>query len=214
MAQVIRGDFRQGSQVRKETGHQKETADYRLFFCVNFSDPPIWRRVLISGKHNLADLHRVIQACLGWNDSADHRFLVGKIFYRPISPLPGGVESYSSDGCRDETAVTLAELEQGMSFLFTYLYDGGQGWEVDITLEAVISSQSATCPLVVDGDRAGPPEVVGDIHSYQELLYSWENDPVRRSAGQPMLRDYPAFSPETWDREGINRHLAHICPSR
>ncbi|BDD88968.1 plasmid pRiA4b ORF-3 family protein [Desulfofustis limnaeus] len=214
MARVIRGDFRQGRQARKDTDRQREIPDYRLFFSVNFSDPPIWRRVLISGKCSLADLHRVIQASFGWSSSADHQFLVGKIFYRPISPLPGRVEYNRDDGCRDETAVTLAELEEGMSFLFTYLYDGGQGWEVELTLEEVISSPSSTCPRVVDGERAGPPEVVGDIHSYQDLLYTWESDPVRRSTGQPMLRDDPAFSPETWDREGINQHLAHIFPSR
>ena len=104
----------------------------------------------------------------------------------------------------------MAQLEEGMSFLFTYLYDGGQGWEVEITVEDVITPPSCSAPHVVDGERGCPPEAVGDIHSFQALLHAWESNPVLRSSARPLLPEFPDFSVEYWDRDGINHRLEQL----
>ncbi|MBE0584804.1 MAG: plasmid pRiA4b ORF-3 family protein, partial [Desulfofustis sp.] len=134
MARVLRGDFskRKGADERAAAGNEP-VPDYRLQLSICFSDPLIWRRLLVPGTLTLADLHRIIQISLGWGDVDSHRFLVGKIFYQPgaCAVGEGGAGGY------DEAAFTLHQLEAGMQFIFTYLYDGGQGWEIELVLEDV-----------------------------------------------------------------------------
>ena len=38
----------------------------------------------------------------------------------------------------DEANYKLYQLEESMQFIFTYLYDGGEGWELELTLEDVL----------------------------------------------------------------------------
>ena len=86
----------------------------------------------------LGTLHRVIQVCMGWDNSDTHQFLVGKIFYQSGF----GIRDTKRDVAYDEHNFELHQLEEGMQFLFTYLYDGGEGWELEIALEEVIRNGS------------------------------------------------------------------------
>src|SRR4026208_831786 len=36
--------------------------------------PPVWRRLLVPGETTLGDLHRAIQAAMGWEDDHLHTF--------------------------------------------------------------------------------------------------------------------------------------------
>ncbi|MDO9714753.1 plasmid pRiA4b ORF-3 family protein, partial [Paracraurococcus lichenis] len=36
--------------------------------------PPVWRRLLVPGATTLGDLHRAIQAAMGWEDCHLHTF--------------------------------------------------------------------------------------------------------------------------------------------
>ena len=38
---------------------------------------PVWRRVIVSTAYTLYDLHRVIQAAMGWTGSHLHGFFIG-----------------------------------------------------------------------------------------------------------------------------------------
>ena len=40
-------------------------------------NPPIWRRIVLSPDLNFAELHEVLQACFGWQNSHMHQFTVG-----------------------------------------------------------------------------------------------------------------------------------------
>lgn len=197
MAKVIKGNFpgsRQGEHPR-EPG-RKPGPDYHLHLGVAFSDPVIWRRVIVSSDLTLAQLHQVIQVCMGWRDCCAHRFLVGKIFYY------SGAEEY------DEAAVSLRQLEHGMTFVFTYLYDGGQGWEVQISLEEVVMPPvSAGCPALLGGERGCPPEDVGDIHHYQALLSALSTASGDLPAVQLAVPGYPAFHVDQCDQSAINERL-------
>ncbi len=210
MAHVLRGDFSKGKTAPRQTGSDGETApDYRLLLSVCFSDPLIWRRLLVPGTLTLADLHRIIQISLGWCDSDAHRFLVGKIFYQP-RPLTAGQEGAIG---YDEAAASLHQLEEGMQFIFTYLYDGGQGWEIELTLEEVIRPPtSGGCPIALAGDRGCPPESIGDIHHYQALLAGLDQDQLDRDTARLSLPGAPDFAVTACDIFAINQRLAHLFP--
>ena len=84
MAKVLKPDFTRGKGAQKGksiTSKAEKLPDYQLKLSLSFSDPLIWRRIQVPGQLTLADLHRVIQICMGWSDSDTHQFLVGKIFY-------------------------------------------------------------------------------------------------------------------------------------
>ena len=115
----------------------------------------------------LARLHQVIQVCMDWDESESHQFLVGKIFYQPGF----GIKNMKRDAEYDEKNFELHQLEEGMQFLFTYLYDGGEGWELQISLEEIIKAGlGSNDPILLDGERACPPEDVGGVWGYEEFL--------------------------------------------
>lgn len=212
MAHILRGDFSKGKTAPRKPGSDGEMApDYRLLLSVSFSDPLIWRRLLVPGTLTLADLHRIIQISLDWCDSDAHRFLVGKIFYQP-RPLTAGQEGAIG---YDEAAASLHQLEEGMQFIFTYLYDGGQGWEIELTLEEVVRPPtSGGCPTVLAGDRGCPPESIGDIHRYQALLAGLDQDQLDRDTTCLSLPGTPDFAVTACDIFAINQRLAHLFPGK
>ena len=168
MAKIITGAFPEKETVKAD----KPIPSYVLHISLIFSDPLIWRRVQVPGNISLATLHRVIQLSMGWSDSYVHQFLVGKISYEPTL----GSETIKENKKYDERNFKLQDLEEGMRFMFAYLYDDGDIWEHELRLEeAVGSSRDLHNPVLLSGEQACPPETTGDIHVYQELLTSLED---------------------------------------
>ena len=207
MAKVLTGDFRRKQQKnRQKDSAAEQVPGYRLTLAVAFSDPPIWRSILVPGTMTLAGLHQVIQACMGWDDRDTHQFLVGKIFYQSGF----GIRDTKKDSGYDEQHFKLHQLEEGMQFLFTYLYDGGEGWELEISLEEVIGDGlEDDVAVLVAGERACPPTEVGDIHRYQSLLAAAE----AAAGGSNVNLDLPmaaGFDPGRFELKAINDLLADI----
>lgn len=207
MGRLVEANFKR--QPRHGSGtveSDRPVPGYRLKIGVAFSDPLIWRTVVVPGTMTLARLHRVIQACLAWQDLDSHQFLVGKIFYQP--GFGGG--GTARDPKYDESCYQLWQLEEGMRFLFTYLYDGGDGWEVELAVESVLESGCETeYPVLVAAGRGCPPEEVGDIHQYQALLSGFEASDLG-SADRFQLFGSPDFDPAFCDLDAINKVLSTI----
>lgn len=207
MAKLLKGDFSQKYRTKRQP-HSNEgpIPGYQLKLAVAFSDPLIWRTIQVPGNMTLALLHKVIQVCMGWDDSDTHQFLVGKIFYQSGF----GIRDMKKEPQYDENNFELHQLEEGMQFLFTYLYDGGEGWELEITLEETIrSGLGQDAPILVGGERACPPTTVGDIHQYQILLSDAEadGDNNRLSLNLPGISD---FDPDTFDGKALKDQLSAI----
>ena len=207
MAKLLKGDFSQKSRMKRQP-HSTEgpIPGYQLKIAVVFSEPLIWRTIQVPGNMTLALLHKVIQVCMGWDDSDTHQFLVGKIFYQSGF----GIKDMKKELQYDENNFELHQLEEGMQFLFTYLYDGGEGWELEITLEETIrSGLGQDAPVLVGGERACPPTAVGDIHQYQVLLSDAEaeGDNNRLSFSLPTI---PDFDPDNFDQKTLKDQLSAI----
>ena len=79
----------------------------------------IWRRLDVPSHANLEELHRIIQAAMGWLDYHLHAFEIGDRRYElpdRENPRPG----------IDERTFELSGLPEGTRF--TYEYDFGDGW--------------------------------------------------------------------------------------
>ncbi len=195
MAKVITGVFPE-KESEQSTKNDKPIPSYILHISIMFSDPLIWRRVQIPGTITLATLHDVIQLSMGWTNSHMHQFLVGKISYEPTS----GGSAIRESTKYDERNVKLYELEEGMHFMFSYLYDAGGGWEHDIRLEEVVPhSRELLHPVLLFGEQACPPETMSDIHEYHELLESLEDPSKNSHLNLYELTGSNDFDPDAFD---------------
>jgi len=206
MAQVIKGVFPQ--HAKSETEHKKDdkqAPSYVLHISIAFSDPLIWRRIQVPGAYTLAQLHDVIQLSMGWSDSNVHQFLVGKISYEPTMRTNVPRESKRFD----EYKYKLYTLEEGMHFMFTYLYDAGEGWEHEIRLEEVVPpTRQLTHPILLSGEMACPPETVGDIHEYHKLLTDLQSPEKQNQINLYELTGRPDFDPNYFDLEAAKKRVS------
>lgn len=203
MAQVITGVF-PATKKSADKKDDKPVPSYLLHIAIAFSDPPIWRRIQVPGEYTLTQLHDVIQRSMGWSDSHVHQFLVGKISYEPTMTSTIVRESKRFD----EHRYKLCTLEEGMQFMFTYLYAAGEGWEHEITLEEVVPpTRELKHPIIMAGERACPPETVGDIHEYQELLAARDNPGSKSRNRLDELAGHPGFDPAFFDLEAAKKRV-------
>ena len=135
--------------------------------------PPIWRRLRVASDLPLSQVHGVIQAAMGWSDMHLHHFQMGpgsKDFRVVAFLTPFDLEEGETDGTL-EGEVRLDEVIAEPRHRLFYTYDFGDSWHHTLTLEKVepwVEGDSvARC---VAGRRACPPEDVGGIPGYEEIL--------------------------------------------
>jgi hypothetical protein len=166
-------------------------AAYQLKITLREIDPPVWRRVVVSGDLRLGKLHRIIQTVMGWEDSHLHRFEVGRNRYAP--------PELEDPEAKDESSVRLQDVAPKVGASFDYLYDMGDSWRHEIFVEKIERSpKGQKLPLCLDGARACPPEDVGGIGGYEDLVKAMKgpDSDERKEFVQWLGREYDseAFS--------------------
>src|SRR5579859_3168596 len=118
---------------------------YQLHIRLAYIEPPIWRRIVVSGQMTLFNLHQMLQVVMGWENSHLHQFIVGNTRYGEPDPEYG-------DDMKDDRRVKLQRIarEEGVSFI--YEYDFGDGWRHVITIESIEQlTQDMIVPRCLDG---------------------------------------------------------------
>jgi len=175
---------------------------YQLKITLRYTKPPVWRRVLVPGNITLKTLHQIIQVVMGWEDYHLHAFEIGKKSYGPISPN----DLYEDR--LDESKFTLDKLRKGQKFL--YEYDFGDSWKHDIVVEKILPPDAAKeLPKCIGGKRACPPEDVGGVMGYQELLFALENKESEEYKEYVEWLGYE-YDPDRFDIEAVNKRLKVI----
>lgn len=192
---IIKGDFpkrgkeSQGIKSTKSTDTSLSGPIYQLEITLANTEPSLWRRVQVPSSMTLADLHRIIQLCIGWLDMHMHQFQAGVKFYGP--PV---ADDYGDTPILDESRFQLIGLEREMLQGILYTYDFGDSWEHVISLEKVLpQSEAKPYPVLVDGSRACPPEDIGGPPGYQfflEALANPEGEDYEEFGNIPGLEDY------------------------
>lgn len=128
-------------------------------------EPPVWRLVRVPDAYTLHQLHRVIQLVFGWLDYHLYQFEAGG--HRYEEPLEEAEHE-------DSTVVRMSDLTLARGARFTYTYDFGDYWVHEIQVEGVYIATpmdgQPELPVLLGGERAGPPEDCGGPHGYAELL--------------------------------------------
>ncbi len=166
------------------------------------SEPPIWRCFQVGDDCTLADLHRVIQQVMGWENRHPYRFVVRGDRYGDPQQLPTATDP-------DAAQVTLAQLALQVGDRMTYHYDFQDGWLHLLTVEGIVApSESTPTPHCLEGDRACPPETCGGIWGYEEVLERF-NDP--EDPDYLELLDWLGnFDPDAFDRDQVNQRLRSL----
>ena len=180
-------------------------ADLQLRIELMHIEPHVWRRVIVPETVTLAKLHQVLQAVMGWTDSHLHEYVIARKHYGTPDP-----DWPAEEPLHDERRVHLKPFIEARVRRFTYLYDFGDSWEHEITLEDLMLPKDTGPRLVCTaGENACPPEDVGGTGGYASFLEAIA-DPQHEQY-QEMLDwiGYP-FDPRAFDLNAVNQRLARI----
>jgi hypothetical protein len=176
---------------------------YQLHIRLAYIEPPIWRRLAVSGQVTLFGLHRMLQVVMGWENYHLHQFIVGKTYYGEPDP------DYEPE-MKSDRRVRLRGIapEEGASFI--YEYDFGDSWRHVITVEHIEPlTRDMIVPRCLDGARACPPEDCGGVGGYERLLEALRD---RRHPEHKELRAWAGahFDPELFSLQAVNSALANL----
>ncbi|MBP8920512.1 MAG: plasmid pRiA4b ORF-3 family protein [Micropruina sp.] len=189
-----------------------ERARFTVRIDLDGIEPPIWRRLQLASDLTLDRLHTVVQIAMGWTDSHLHHFRMR------TGPRNRGIAPFLTPFDREEGEDGIAEADVRLDEVLArprqrldYEYDFGDGWSHTIRLEKVEpwteGDPLATC---LDGRRACPPEDVGGIPGYGEMLAMLDGhthgmDP----AWVEHLLDWlpEGFDPEAFSIDAVNDSL-------
>ena len=185
----------QGKFPRKGAGNTPAPV-YQLKITLQGAKPPIWRRIQVPGTTTLAKLHSIIQVSMGWTDSHLHQFIVGKTYYALPDPD-------NDPASRDERNFTLHALADTLEPHFQYIYDFGDDWQHRIQVEKVLAAGDGhPYPVLLTGKRACPPEDIGGIDGYMNML-EFSSDPDSEEFEEALTYLGEDFSSESFGRAEI-----------
>ncbi|WP_433601333.1 plasmid pRiA4b ORF-3 family protein [Nocardia sp. CA-135953] len=125
----------------------------QLKISLRYARPACWRRVLVPASATLGDLHEIIQIAFSWDDEHLHAFTIGRRRY--------GDPYFDAEYDEDEITVATALARARKSI--SYVYDFGDNWQHEITLEKTVEPDPAsTYPVCVDGRGDSPVEDCGE----------------------------------------------------
>lgn len=160
------------------------------------TNPPVWRRVLVPANFTFSGFHAVIQEAFGWWNV--HLYCFGdKPYCRMLTIAEIHEDDWGYAPDYDARKFALGELfgDGGIVKKFCYVYDFGDDWIHDITLEKVLDefSDHATC---IKGKGACPEENSGGVWEYEDMK---EDGEIEDSA--------------VIDLEEINKHVEAVNPT-
>jgi len=176
---------------------------YQLRVALKGSQPAIWRRFQVKRETTLLKLHRVLQVVMGWQDYHLHEFRIGELSFG--EPVPEEGLDFI-----DERTIKLTQIAPSGTLTFEYIYDFGDGWQHEVTVEKGVDKQAGVhYPSCIEGARACPPEDVGGIGGYASFLKAIRN---RRHPEHKQYLEWIGghFDSEAFDLEAVNRELSRL----
>ncbi len=169
--------------------------------------PPIWRRLELDGAMSLARLHEVLQAAMGWTDSHLHQFRMGPMQVdHGVAPFVSDFAESEGDEGPLEREVCLDEVVAEPGHLLVYEYDFGDGWDHTLRVESVGPHDDGAPPArCLAGKRACPPEDVGGVGGYEDLVELLSGGaPVTEWDEHRLAWIGPDFDPEAFDLDAAD----------
>jgi hypothetical protein len=180
------------------------SAIYQMKVTLKGIRPPIWRRLLIRPDTKLKQLHEILQTAMGWFNCHLHQFVADGVRY-------GVPDDEWGHDVQDERRVTVADIAPATGDRFVYEYDFGDGWEHELLVEKMREPEpGATYPVCLTGRRACPPEDVGGIWGYADLLRIL-SDPDDSQHEEYLDWVGGEFDPDEFDAAEVNAALERLA---
>jgi hypothetical protein len=171
----------------------------------DISNPRVWRRVLVPSNFTFEEFHRVIQFSFGWEFS--HLFFFSPTGYRSKPMIEMNTEEdefyevLDEDSLDAETTL-LSEIFISEKQKFTYLYDFGDDWKHQITLEKILVDDEIEKPVMLKGEGACPPEDCGGPWRYMDLKETLAD---KKHPEYKEMRAWLGLRPgENWNADAFN----------
>jgi hypothetical protein len=171
----------------------KMTMTYHFYIELEESSPLVWRRIVVPGNYNLYQLHMALQGAFGWENSHLFQFCEKSLSDAIGYGIP---DNFDSDAkIADAKKTKMSKIFKKAGQVYQYIYDFGDYWKHRVTLERVEQDELA-CAFCIGGSGACPPEDVGGIHGYLEML-----DSLKKGGGEEeRYRDWLGLvENEKWD---------------
>lgn len=178
------------------------------------SPVPVKRSLRIPENMNLGYVQEVLMLAMGWEGHHLKEIRRGGITY--FTRQAGGEDPEEMEGFpqRDSFQYTLGDLLKLPGDTFTFVYDLGDSWKHIVTLVDILPNMYED----TDGDYAGahlisgqgacPPEDVGGVEGYADMLKALanpdEDDDEREEYLNWMGRE---FDPEFFDLHELQNRL-------
>lgn len=204
---LIKVDFRKKKKNgEKKSGSIGSGTSYQLEVSLAYSEPSVWRRIIVPAQTHLDEFHRILQLIMGWQNIHMHHFQSGMKHYGPQT-----ADDYVEQVLIDESRFSLMDLERELLQGIVYTYDFDDKWEHVIMLEQVFpENEVSQYPMVIDGDRACPPESIGGIAMFQEFLEylnGSQDEYLREMFDVPLLHGY---DPQLFTPDPLNEFFKKI----
>ncbi|HEY3933376.1 MAG TPA: plasmid pRiA4b ORF-3 family protein [Gemmatimonadales bacterium] len=169
--------------------------------------PAVWRRLLVSGRASLHEVHDVIERAMGRDAESGYTMRVDGVEYQPMADEP-------TRG-REGEATSLDDLALYVGARFEHLAEAHvEPWHHVVTVEQLTPRLvGQRLPSCIAGGRAAPPDDCAGPGAYRELLAALR-DPL-----DPRNADIRSWLPEHFDPEyanvtAINAALARVPKRR
>ena len=169
--------------------------------------PPVWRRLEVSSRASLLELHAVLQRAFGQSDGVAHQFLVDGVTY--LDPESATDPPHATD----HTDLRGLALHRGDRFVHE-VDTGASSWVHHVVVEnRTPRLTNQRLPWCVTGEGASPPEDADGPLQYEEMLRALAAPLDARSA---ELREWlpDGFDPAFVDLTAINAELGKLPKHR
>lgn len=178
---------------------RKTRESYQFKVELRDISPPIWRQFQVWEDATLAQLHRILQMVMGWENYHLYEFRIGGRIY-------GDPDLDDEREIINAKKTRIRNVLPGVGAEFEYEYDFGDDWQHDLLLEAVMQSGPDTmCPRCLAGERSCPPEDVGGSGGYADYLEALAD--TDHEEHENMMEWRGPFDPEAFSIEKVNREL-------
>ena len=171
------------------------------------SIPVVNRTILVPSDYNFFQFHMAIQGAFGWNDLHLFQFCEKGIIDDKTIGIPSREDEQP---VQDARSIPITTIFNKAKARYSYIYDFGDDWLHEIIMEKIIKEPIYT-PFCIEANNACPPEDVGGIGGYQELLNAFvdNNKPeIKRYNKWIGLEKGEDWNPNYCSRREINNRLS------
>lgn len=196
---------------------------HKLKIELAYSEPKIYRTVIVPENFNFHQLHLVIQLIMNWDDSHIYQFNLGAPYRSDAVRLIDIDDDFDNDfddffgsGYTDfdSSKTLISDYFNGQLKKVNYIYDFGDDW-IHIIKPLKKPNEEVLFPVCIKGENAAPIDDIGGIPGFYDLL-EIINKKRKNAEERDMLEWYGIPKGKSYndlfgfDIDAINQNLASI----